>query len=177
PAPRCKTLRTSDTEAWSGWGEGQPRALLARVPLRRRHGRRQAVTCRVAGARGVGRGGRPVSKAARPDQDNGDAPALRDAPGPGRQYRCVVGGGGIRDHRDPRPRIRALAPRCRGGSRGTGAMGRGHAARFREHTVTRFTTYLLRWRWGVLLLLVGVTSGALCGVARLRIDPSNDRSR
>jgi predicted RND superfamily exporter protein len=35
--------------------------------------------------------------------------------------------------------------------------------------------YLLRWRWGVILLLVGVTSAALCGVARLRVDPSNDR--
>jgi len=34
---------------------------------------------------------------------------------------------------------------------------------------------LLRWRWGVILLLVGVTSGALCGVARLRVDPSSDR--
>ena len=38
-----------------------------------------------------------------------------------------------------------------------------------------FATHLLRWRWGVVLLLVGVTSGALCGVARLRVDPSNDR--
>src|SRR5215475_10068650 len=39
----------------------------------------------------------------------------------------------------------------------------------------RFATSLLRWRWGVILLLVGVTSGALCGVARLRVDPSSDR--
>src|SRR5262245_6840987 len=44
-----------------------------------------------------------------------------------------------------------------------------------EHIVKRFATYLLRWRWGVLLLLVGVTSVALCGVARLRVDPSSDR--
>ena len=39
----------------------------------------------------------------------------------------------------------------------------------------RFATALLRWRWGVLLLLVGLTSAALCGVARLRVDPSSDR--
>ena len=39
----------------------------------------------------------------------------------------------------------------------------------------RFAMSLLRWRWGVILLLVGVTSGALCGVARLRVDPSSDR--
>src|SRR5215831_2290215 len=50
-----------------------------------------------------------------------------------------------------------------------------HLARTLEHTVTRFTTSLLRWRWGIILLLVGVTSGALCGVARLRVDPSSDR--
>src|SRR5262249_42879234 len=35
--------------------------------------------------------------------------------------------------------------------------------------------YLLRWRWGVILLLVGVTSEGLCGVGRLRVDASNDR--
>src|SRR5206468_11444855 len=29
--------------------------------------------------------------------------------------------------------------------------------------------------WVMLRLLVGVTSGALCGVARLRVDPSSDR--
>jgi predicted RND superfamily exporter protein len=39
----------------------------------------------------------------------------------------------------------------------------------------RCAAALLRWRWGVLLLLVGLTSGALCGVARLRVDPSSDR--
>src|SRR5215813_14535754 len=44
-----------------------------------------------------------------------------------------------------------------------------------EHTVKRFAASLLRWRWGVVLLLVGMTSGALCGVARLRVDPSSDR--
>src|SRR5215475_6708402 len=44
-----------------------------------------------------------------------------------------------------------------------------------EDVVKRFATSLLRWRWGVLLLLVGITSGALCGVARLRVDPSSDR--
>src|SRR6516164_3565583 len=44
-----------------------------------------------------------------------------------------------------------------------------------EDIVKQFATSLLRWRWGVLLLLVGVTSGALCGIARLRVDPSSDR--
>ena len=39
----------------------------------------------------------------------------------------------------------------------------------------RCAASLLRWRWGVILLLVGVTSGALGGVARLRVDPSSDR--
>ena len=41
--------------------------------------------------------------------------------------------------------------------------------------MTQFTMLLLRWCWGVLLLLIGVTSGALVGVARLRVDPSNAR--
>jgi predicted RND superfamily exporter protein len=59
---------------------------------------------------------------------------------------------------------------------GTGVPTGSHRfSHILEHTVTRFTTYLLRWRWGVILLLVGVTSGALCGVARLRVDPANDR--
>src|SRR5262245_13794651 len=53
--------------------------------------------------------------------------------------------------------------------------GSSHLASALEHTVKLFATSLLRWRWGVILLLVGVTSGALCGVARLRVDPSSDR--
>src|SRR5262249_4429615 len=53
--------------------------------------------------------------------------------------------------------------------------GSHHRACALEHTVKRFARALLRWRWGVILVLVGVTSGALCGVARLRVDPSSDR--
>src|SRR5262247_53164 len=53
--------------------------------------------------------------------------------------------------------------------------GSSHLASALEHTVKLFATSLLRWRWGVILLLVGITSGALCGVARLRVDPSSDR--
>jgi predicted RND superfamily exporter protein len=39
----------------------------------------------------------------------------------------------------------------------------------------RFASYLIRRQWLVVLVLVGVTIGALCGIARLEIDPSNAR--
>jgi hypothetical protein len=39
----------------------------------------------------------------------------------------------------------------------------------------RFASCLIRWQWVVVLALVGVTIVALCGIARLKIDPSNAR--
>lgn len=41
--------------------------------------------------------------------------------------------------------------------------------------MTRFAHGLIRWRWAVLALLLGSTVLALFGVARLRVDPSNER--
>ena len=39
----------------------------------------------------------------------------------------------------------------------------------------RFASYLLRWQWYIIIVLVAVTVGALYGLTRLTVDPSNER--
>src|SRR5262249_59000076 len=120
-----------------------------------------------------GPGAAPRSPSCR-TRDGAHGPALGSLPGPSLPGgRCPVAPAAARDRPTALCRARRLLP-------GAGP-GRPHPTdtaprtRLLEHTVKRFAASLLRWRWGVVLLLVGVTSGALCGVARLRVDPSSDR--